>query len=272
MTIPVESETHFIWMPARYVSLFGDFGVQMYDIVTVVALVVGATGWLVMTRQIRVGVKKRLLALGLIGLTTVFFTRLFHILFWGLEQNIAHPTLLVQLGHGRSIHGAVAGFWLSAFLISKLWRTPLPPLLNAISIWSVFGLVCARIGNFWNSEMVGTATTWSTGIGFYFHGDHGTVIRHPVQLYEAALALMLLVILIVLYVRIRVTKTDHRYLPASVAFIGLGIIRFCCDFIKEEPGHLFGSLLTTGQILSIPLMLLGGWLLYLPFHKRQGNR
>ncbi|MBN2718826.1 MAG: prolipoprotein diacylglyceryl transferase, partial [Deltaproteobacteria bacterium] len=142
--------------------------------------------------------------------------------------------------------------------IARLWRVPAHRIAGILSPWPLFGLICARIGNFWNSEMTGTPSSFPFAIGFYFSGDHGAVPRHPVQLYEAVLTLLLLCIMLVVFLKKRAT---HRpYLLPALAVTGYSAIRFLSDFVKDDPGHLFGPWLSTGQWLSL-IFGIGGILL-----------
>ena len=251
---------HALWIPSRYISLWSGFGLEMYVMMTWLAIAAGTIWWTSASWKLTDALWKRAMALVVIAVVTIFFTRLFHILFWGWQQTIDHPSLLTQLKSGRSIHGALAGFTISAIIISRVWKIPLEKPADILSFWPVFGLICARIGNFWNSEMIGTPSDLPFALRFYFSGDHGGIPRHPVQLYEAGLATVLLAIMVAAFMR----KTKRRFLLPSLALIGYSVIRFGCDFIKDDPGHLFGEWLTTGQVLSILFIAAGVFLLREP--------
>lgn len=267
----VETTNSFVWMPPKFVTLYGTFGVQMYDMMTWLALIGGTIGWLFLTRKVTVPRWKKLLALVIIGVCALIFTRLFHILWWGLDQTIARPHLLLQVKKGRSIHGTLFGFGVAAILVSRLWKKPVAIPASAIGFWPILSLICARIGNFWNSEMIGTPSSWPFAVGFYHSGDRGAVLRHPVQLYEAGLAAILLAIMIFLHAKKNTLSTKFPFLLPSIALTGYSLIRFCCDFVKEEAGFIWGTLLSTGQWISIPFFVFGVWLI-LPLHQQKPSR
>lgn len=244
---------YMLWIPSRYIPLWDGFGLEMYVMMTWLAITAGTIWWTGASWKLTDSLWKRAAALIIIAVVTIVFTRLFHIVFWGWAQTVDHPRLLTQLKSGRSIHGALAGFALSSLIISRLWHISPERPATIMSFWPVFGLICARIGNFWNSEMIGTPSDLPWAVRFYFSGDHGGISRHPVQLYEAILAAALLILMAVFYVK----KNSRPFLIPTLALAGYGVIRFCCDFIKEKPGDLFGNWLSTGQILSLVLIIFG---------------
>ncbi len=121
---------------------------------------------------------------------------------------------------------------------------------------------CIRLGNFINQEILGKPSTVPWAVVFLHPADGGPVVpRHPVQLYESIAYLLIFALLFF----------SWRYLPnmrKSGRISGLFLIlvfgfRFFIEFLKEEQSELLqgGSILTMGQILSIPLVLIGVWIL-----------
>ena len=157
---------------------------------------------------------------------------------------------------GLASHGAAIGMVTSMFIYkykfkydSILWifdRIVLP-----ISIGAMF----VRIGNFFNSEIVGKYTQSNFGIVFLNNGE--IYPRHPAQLYESFGYLLLFVVLWNLY-----SKTNfknHKGFLFGLFFTGLFSIRFVVEFVKESQGGFEDILgiLTTGQWLSIPFIITG---------------
>ena len=140
---------------------------------------------------------------------------------------------------------------------SLLW------ILDRIVVPVAIGGAFVRLGNFFNSEIVGKYTGSDFGVVFEARGD--TLPRHPAQLYEAICYVILFIILWYLF-----WKTDKKEKPGylfGLFLVLLWTIRFFVEFVKESQGGFedkLGDVLTTGQWLSIPFVLVG---LYFMFRK-----
>jgi len=120
-----------------------------------------------------------------------------------------------------------------------------------------FGIAFGRIGNFINGELWGRPTDVAWGMIFPQAGDQ--LLRHPSQLYEFAGEGILLGMILWLYAR-----QPRRSGQTSGAFmIGYGFFRFFAEFTRE-PDRFLGTLtlgLSMGQLLSIPMIIFGAYLL-----------
>jgi prolipoprotein diacylglyceryl transferase len=118
-----------------------------------------------------------------------------------------------------------------------------------------------RLGNLFNSELIGKATTvpWA----FFFPGE--TVPRHPVVLYESICYFLLLVTIIAIYRRAG-NKRPGFYVAYFFTFTFL--IRFILEFMKEPEGNLYFGLISKTQALSLPLIVLGLILFILAYRKK----
>jgi prolipoprotein diacylglyceryl transferase len=157
---------------------------------------------------------------------------------------------------GLASHGAVIGITTALYLyIRKYKYASLLWLLDRICITVALGGIFIRIGNFFNSEIVGKYTGSNFGVVFLNNGE--SMPRHPVQLYESLGYLIVFVVLLLTYQNEQKRK-QSGYLIGSF-FALLFSVRFLAEFVKESQGG-FGEqlgILTTGQWLSIPLILLG---------------
>ena len=119
----------------------------------------------------------------------------------------------------------------------------------------VAGLI--RIGNFFNQELIGTVTDVPWAVVFVHPvGAVGGLPRHPVQLYESLFYFILFALLFSLWIK------KKRELPpgrlAGILFLGVFLFRFVIEFFKEPHGYYTAdSPLLMGQILSIPLIIVG---------------
>ena len=158
---------------------------------------------------------------------------------------------------GLASHGAAIGIVTSMFIYkhkfkydSVLW------IFDRIVIPISIGGMFVRIGNFFNSEIVGKYTESNFGIVFLNNGE--IYPRHPAQLYEGFGYLLLFIVLWKLY-WITDFKNQKGFL-FGLFFLGLFSIRFLVEFVKESQGGWFEDhlgFLSTGQWLSIPFILIG---------------
>ena len=157
---------------------------------------------------------------------------------------------------GLASHGAAIGVFIGLYLFIKrynfknfLW------IFDRLTIPISIGGAFVRIGNFFNSEILGKCTDSNWGIIFENRGE--TLPRHPAQLYESLGYIILFFILYRLYQSQNVR--DRQGILSGYFLIGLCFIRFMVEFVKESQGGIESFLpgLSTGQWLSIPFIILG---------------
>jgi len=161
--------------------------------------------------------------------------------------------------HGAAIAIIVTMYWYSRKHLNK----PLLFILDRMAIVSALGAAFVRLGNFFNSEIYGKPTGSNFGVVFK-SSDAEMLPRHPTQLYEALCYLILFFVLWKFY-----WKTDKKQKTGflfGVFMIGLWSARFFIEFFKEaqvdgREDWILNSL-NTGQVLSIPLILVGFWLVF----------
>lgn len=165
---------------------------------------------------------------------------------------------------GLASHGAVIGSLIGLYLYKrKLKERSLLWVLDRVTVPVALGASFVRLGNFFNSEIVGKYT--GTNFGVIFLNNRETLPRHPAQLYEALCYLILFFVLRAAY---NSPKKDKQGYMIGLFFTGMFSIRFLIEFIKESQGG-FEELMpffSTGQWLSIPLVILG---LFLVFRKNK---
>jgi phosphatidylglycerol:prolipoprotein diacylglycerol transferase len=150
-----------------------------------------------------------------------------------------------------SFHGGLAGVLLASAMFIRSRKIPLASLWDLISCSAPIGLFFGRIANFINGELFGRVTDvpWA----MVFPGG-GPLPRHPSQIYEAILEGILLFFMVNLSI-----KNQGRGRTSGLFLMGYGFARIMVEFVREPDAHL-GELwgwITMGQILSIPLVLLG---------------
>lgn len=162
-----------------------------------------------------------------------------------------------------SFHGGLIGVLLATALFARRYHHTFLSLTDFIAPQVPIGLFFGRLGNFINGELWGRPTDGSWGMIFPYID---TQPRHPTQLYEAFLEGI--VLWLVLYWVAR--KHKQPGVVSGWFLMGYAICRFLVEFYREPDGHRgFVALgwLTEGQLLCIPMMLVG---LYLCF--KMGRR
>lgn len=159
---------------------------------------------------------------------------------------------------GMSLHGGVLGVVLALWWISRKEKLSFLRVCDYVACVIPFGLLFGRMANFVNGELWGRATEVPWAIIFPMGGE---VPRHPSQLYEAGLeGLLYFIITSLLF-----WKTDARYHPGKLVGTGLlvyGLSRFTVEFFRQPDAGLedLSWGLTMGQTLTVPMLLLGIWL------------
>ena len=164
---------------------------------------------------------------------------------------------------GLASHGAAVGIITAMFIYkykfkydSVLW------IFDRIAIPIAIGGMFVRIGNFFNSEIVGNYTNSNFGVVFQNNGE--IFPRHPAQLYEAFGYLLLFILLWNIYWKTDLKK--HKGFIFGLFLTCLFSIRILVENVKESQGGDLENtlgLLSTGQWLSIPFVIIGiGLMLY----------
>ncbi len=190
---------------------------------------------------------------------TVIGARLGHCLFYNPDYYLSHPIeiLLVWKG-GLASHGAAIGILFSIYwYIKKRKNFSFLWLMDRIVITVALAGFFIRMGNLFNSEIYGMPTNvpWA----FVFAAVDGQP-RHPTQIYEALAYLFVFIILYVIYIR-SFAKIKEGFLFGLFLILVFGF-RFAIEFLKENQS-LFEEkmLINMGQLLSIPLIILGIYIL-----------
>ena len=170
---------------------------------------------------------------------------------------------------GMSLHGGALGTIFAIWLLARKYKLSFLRVCDYIACTIPFGLFLVRLANFVNDELWGRITDVPWAIVFPNGGD---LPRHPSQLYEAALeGLLMAAIMWPLF-----WKTDARYKPGflfGMAAVIYGLSRFTIEFFREPDQQLQwlveASGLSMGQWLTIPMILIGLFLVFTAAARRQ---
>lgn len=191
--------------------------------------------------------------------------RIGYMIFYHFPRWVEDPLSLFRVWEGgMSFHGGLLGVMVALFLFARKYQLPFVVVADFAAPLVPPGLAFGRMGNFINGELWGKVTDLPWGMVF---STGGALPRHPSQLYECLFEGVFL-FLIVWFYRAR----PRPWMATSGVFLlGYGLIRFSIEFVREPDvhlGYLAWNWLTTGQLLSMPMMLGGALMIFLAYHKR----
>ncbi|MFZ2508670.1 MAG: prolipoprotein diacylglyceryl transferase [Steroidobacteraceae bacterium] len=177
--------------------------------------------------------------------------RLGWIFVYGFERLLDDPLSFIRVWEGgMSFHGGLAGVMIAVAWFARRRGRKIADVFDFTAPLPALGLFAGRIGNFINGELWGKPTElpW----GFLVGGD----IRHPTQLYEAALEGVLLFTVIWWFT----SKPRPRLAPAGLFLACYAACRIFVEFLRlpdAHIGYLASGWLTMGQLLSLPMLIAG---------------
>jgi phosphatidylglycerol:prolipoprotein diacylglycerol transferase len=197
--------------------------------------------------------------------------RLGYILFYGFNDWLADPMRILRVWEGgMSFHGGFLGVLAAMWLYQRKYGKSFFELTDFIAPYITIGLFTGRLGNFINGELWGKPTDlpWAmqmrcddfislcrSKLGLAA-GTEWTPPLHPNQLYEALGEGLLLFIILWWYS----STTRPRMAVSALFLMGYGLFRFLIEFVRMPDAHLgylAGGWLTMGQLLSLPMIIIG---------------
>lgn len=193
--------------------------------------------------------------------------RLGYVLFYGFDNLISDPLYLFKVwSGGMSFHGGLVGVVIALLLYARSRNRSLLAVGDFIAPLCPAGLGIGRVANFVNQELWGRTSDVSWAV--LFPKDPSGMPRHPSQLYEAALEGVVLFLVVLWFVRVQERKANP--VPGRIAglfLLGYGLSRILVEFFREPDlhiGFIAWQWVTMGQILSVPMVILGLFLLLRP--------
>jgi len=193
-------------------------------------------------------------------LAVILGGRLGYTLFYKPGFYLSNPEeiFLVWKG-GMSFHGGFLGLIAAIALFCRRHAIPFLRLGDLVCAAAPIGLFFGRLANFINGELYGRVADVSWAMVFPRGGPYP---RHPSQLYEAVLEGPVLFVLIYALIRGR-NALERPGLVSGVFAVGYGLSRIVVEFFRQPDAHLgyFFTAATMGQLLSLPILLFGLWLI-----------
>ena len=251
---------YFRWNADPILLNLGPLHLYWYGLLFVGSFIVGS--WILKWIYLREGkdpeVLESLFVYIIIGASVG--ARLVHCFFYDPSYYLSHPMKIFAVWEGGlASHGGVMGVLLATWLFARKEKESFTWLLSRLAIPAALSGAAIRIGNFMNSEIVGKPTDVPWAIVFERVDN---LPRHPSQLYESLAYLIIFVFLLFVYRSVKPAFAT-KILPA-LWFITIFTVRFFLEFVKtKQAAYNVDQVLTTGQWLSIPFILLGlVWLVW----------
>ncbi len=262
---------------------FGPLQVHWYGIMYLLGF---GLAWWLGRRRIRAGrlpgVDEQafgdLLFYGMLGV--VLGGRIGYVLFYGFEDLMRDPLMLLRIWEGgMSFHGGLLGVMAATLWWARKHRLHFFDVADFVAPLVPPGLGFGRIGNYIGGELWGKFTDGGWGVVFprasefagwsheqlqaqFASGALDRFARHPSQLYQAALEGLAMFCILWWYS----SKPRPRYAVAGLFALLYGTFRFVAEFVRmpdAQLGYLAFGWLTMGQLLSLPLVAIGLFWLWL---------
>lgn len=186
---------------------------------------------------------------------TVIGARLFHVIFYDPVYYFNHPLSIIKVWEGGlASHGGGIGIIVGIYLFKRvrpdysfLW------IVDNLTIPVIFGAALIRIGNFFNSEIIGVPSNYPWSVIF---SRIDSIPRHPSQLYESFLYLMIFLLMTLIYAKTTIKSRSGALTGIFLTLVFTG--RILLEFLKsnQESYNTF-VMFNTGQLLSIPMIIVG---------------
>ena len=256
---------YFVWNPSMSpFSIFG-FEVRYYSLCWIIGLM---AGYLIMQhlykrQKMNMELFEPLFMYCFLGI--LIGARLGHCIFYEPEYYFKHiPEMLLPMKEtaegwkfigyqGLASHGGTVGLFTALWLYTKRTNISFAWLLDNIAITTPIVAGMIRMGNFFNSEILGNVTEMPWGVIF---AQVDEFPRHPAQLYEAIAYFVIFIGGVLLYKKYPAKVGTLFYFGYCLATIFT--FRFFVEFLKEvQSAFEEGMTLDMGQWLSIPFMIIG---------------
>lgn len=267
-----------VWEPASDgIRLFGDFKIHYYSIMWMIAFIFGLQIMKKIYKNEGESESKMdsLFMYSVLGI--MIGARLGHVIFYQAElfrEDFLSVFLPFKFSggfeftgfRGLASHGAAIGMIISMYIYNKkILKRSVLWILDRVVIPCALGAIFIRVGNFFNSEMIGKPASEDLPWAIIFK-DMDSIPRHPGQLYEAFGYVFVFLILFLLYWKTK-KRQQEGFLFGLFLLLLMAVRVFVEQFkIAQVDGREDWILgLNTGQVLSIPFILIGLYFMF--FHK-----
>jgi len=197
------------------------------------------------------------------ALGTILGGRVGWMLFYGTEQILDNPLSVLRIWEGgMSFHGGLAGVMVALAMFANRRGKRVADVFDFAAPLPAIGFGMGRLGNFINGELWGKPTDvpWAVLVD--------GVPLHASQLYEAILEGLVLFVILWWFT----ARPRPRLAPSGLFLLCYGVFRFAVEFVRvpdANRGYLLLEWVTMGQLLSLPMILAGLWLLVVAYRRNQ---
>jgi prolipoprotein diacylglyceryl transferase len=251
-----DTMNYMIWDVDRILlHIYGPFGIRWYSLMFLTGFLLGIWGFNKMLLREGKDVKYSESLLTYVVIGTIIGARLGHCLFYQPDYYFSNPIEILKIWEGGlASHGGFFGVCVAVVLFSRKYKDfPLMWLADRVAILSIIAGGFIRLGNLFNSEIVGKVTTVPWAVIFRRYDD---LPRHPTQIYEALGYFFIGALLYLVYLKTYRSKVHGRIfgLAAMLGFLFRAFVeRYKIDQVPFEEGMWFNM----GQILSVPYIIVG---------------
>ncbi|MGI6393469.1 MAG: prolipoprotein diacylglyceryl transferase [bacterium] len=283
--------SYIVWNANPVILSLGGFQLRYYGLFFALTILIG---FFLMRRILRIyGHKDKVaddfLIWGVLGV--VIGARLVHCFFYEPEFYLSNPVEILKIHKGGvASHGATIGLITAVLIFVRKHKIKFFELSDGIVFAAGVGATLVRLGNLFNSEIVGRETTASWGWKFIRNTSDLRIaknlamgkcdissmeclieywpVRHPSQLYEAAGGFTILLIMLAVSFIFKELKKPGLYV--AIFLTGYFSFRFFVEFFKEHQVFMEGAL-DMGQYLSLPFIIFGLFVFYYTFKQNKGS-
>lgn len=262
---------YIYWNPDPMALALGSLSFRWYGLCWALALMSGylVMSWLYRDQKIDKHKFEPLFLYVFLGV--LIGARLGHCLFYEPAYWLSHPVEMILpikrdtmggwhlVGYeGLASHGGVLGMMISIWIYSRRYKINILRVLDNMGVAAPLSATFIRMGNLFNSEIVGNPTDLPWGFIFARNGED--FARHPAQLYEAMFYLLLFIATLYIYKHIR--QSVGKGTLFGLCLTCIFVFRFLIEFLKEnQEAYESQMLFNMGQLLSIPLIIIGAYCL-----------
>ncbi len=271
---PFDGETADVQFPDFDPILFqiGPLAIRWYALAYVAGILLGWRYAILLSRNVRLwGGRQPTLNAAQIDDLILWVTlgvigggRLGYVLFYLPSMIWEEPLNIFKVWEGgMSFHGGLLGVTLAMALFARANKLDIFRVADHVAPAVPIGLFFGRVANFINGELWGRPTDMPWGVTG-FPGVPDGYARHPSQLYEALLEGLLLFVLLRIATH-RQLWLQRRGVVAGLFLAGYGAFRLSLEWVREPDVQMLPFLrdyLTMGMLLSIPMLLIGVWMIW----------
>ncbi|MBO7195176.1 MAG: prolipoprotein diacylglyceryl transferase [Alistipes sp.] len=259
---------YIVWDFDPVMFSIGGFELRYYGLMWAITFLLGERFFSTFAK--REGFSNEIVETGFIWIVlgAVLGARVGHCLFYEFPYYITKPWAIITefRNGGMASHGSALGMLLGMWITCRKHKMAYVWWLDRIMIPVAIGGALVRLGNLFNSEIVGCTTDVPWGFKFMRLYPNIPIenipVQHPAQLYEAICYIITFFILMWMYFK-RDQGRKHAGLMFGIGLIGIFLTRPFIELIKEnQEAFEEGMAMNMGQLLSIPFIILAAYMIW----------